>query len=226
MKSIFITFSGIDGAGKSTQIEKLEEYLLAEGFAVRRLAFWDQVAMFRGLRTGFSKRVLQSDGAVGTVEKPAKRNDKNAQSWPLLFGRTVLHLVDVVSLWRVVNLERSRGEGIVIFDRYIYDQLAALPLQRWWARAYAQFLLRIAPKPDISYLVDAVPEDARARKPEYPLEFMHQNRRSYLELRTMAGMELIPAGNPQDVHLAIVERFHQRALLSVSQPEVSSAVVA
>lgn len=121
-------------------------------------------------------------------------------------GRCLLHLLDVISLRRVV-LRQNRRRGVLIFDRYIYDQLAALPMDRWWARAFARLLLRIAPRPDISYLLDAIPEIARARKPEYPLEFMHKYRSSYLELRDLAGMILIPASSPEDVHIAILERF-------------------
>lgn len=224
MKSVLITFSGIDGAGKSTQIEKLREYLKSEGIAFRLLAFWDNVAVFRNARSGFSRHVLQSDGKVGAPGQPAARRDKNLQSWPLYLGRSILHVLDVINLRRVVIRERRRG-GIVIFDRYIYDQLAALPLDHWWARAFARLLLRIAPTPDVSYLLDAVPEAARLRKPEYPLEFMHKYRSSYLELRRFTHLELIPASVPEDVHLAVLECF-KTATAWAPEPEMCTPLIA
>lgn len=224
MKSILITFSGIDGAGKSTQIEKLRNYLAEAGIPVKQLAFWDNVVLFRGARTGFSRNVLQSDGAVGTPERPAQRNDKNTQTLPLLLGRSLLHLLDVLSLRRVVKQARAQTNGIIIFDRYIYDQLAALPMHNRLARSYARLLLMIAPTPDLSYLLDAVPEVARARKPEYPLDFMHKYRNSYLELRKMAGLQLIPASDPDDVHLAVLDRFQNK--ICSPQPQMDSAVTA
>jgi thymidylate kinase len=225
LKSVLITFSGIDGAGKSTQIEKLHNHLMAEGIPVRQLAFWDHVAVFRTARSGFSRHILQSDGSVGSPDRPAARRDKNLQSWPLFMGRSILHLLDVVNLWRVVRKEKTQGV-VIIFDRYIYDQLAALPMKSAWARAFAQAVLRLAPKPDISYLLDAVPEEALARKPEYPLEFMRRYRSSYLELRDIAGMELIAAGDPEVVHAAILERFSRCVANPCPEPEVHSAVVA
>ena len=225
MKSLLITFSGIDGSGKSTQIEKLREYLGVEGIPVRQLAFWDQVAVFRRARSGFSRHVLQSDGSVGSPERPAARRDKNLQSWPLFVGRTALHLIDVINLRRVVKRERAQ-EGVIIFDRYIYDQLAALPIERWWARMFARLLLQIAPKADLSFVLDAIPEEARARKPEYPLEFMRKYRSSYLELQALAGLELIAAGDPQDVHSAVVECFNQLLANRRGAPEMESAVIA
>ena len=102
-----ITFSGIDGAGKSTQIEKLRGYLCEQGFRVETLTFWDNVAVLGSLRSGFSRRVLESDGEVGTPERPANRNDKNHQSLPLLLGRALLHLLDVFQLRRIVRRAKS-----------------------------------------------------------------------------------------------------------------------
>lgn len=220
MNPLIVSFSGIDGAGKSTQIQRLREYLASHGVPVKELTFWDNVVMFPRLRAGFSRRVLQSDGNIGTPEKPASRRDKNTQNAPLLFGRSVLHLFDVTNLRRIVTKVKSENTGVVIFDRYIYDQLAALPLHSWWARAFAKLLLRIAPKPDLSYVLDADPEVARARKPEYPLDFMRKYRSSYLRLRDMAHLQLIAPGDVDEVHREIVHRFRDCAM----QKELDSAL--
>jgi len=222
---ILITFSGIDGAGKSTQIEKLREYLTQQGLSVRILTFWDNVAVLSSMRSGFSRKVLQSDGNVGSPDKPANRNDKNTRSFPLLVGRSLLHLLDVSRLRKIVRRERESRGGVIIFDRYIYDQLAALPMRHWLARAYARLVLTLAPHTDVSYLLDAVPEEARARKPEYPIDFMRQYRSSYLELRQFAPLTLIPAGDPDSVHSAIIARLNSVENTRL-QPQVDSTVVA
>jgi thymidylate kinase len=178
------------------------------------------------MRSGFSRKVLQSDGNVGSPDKPANRNDKNTRSFPLLVGRSLLHLLDVSRLRKIVRRERASGSGgVIIFDRYIYDQLAALPMRHWLARAYARLVLTLAPHTDVSYLLDAVPEEARARKPEYPIDFMRQYRSSYLELRQFAPLTLIPAGDPDSVHSAIVARLNCVEDTRL-QPQVDSTVVA
>jgi thymidylate kinase len=225
LKSLLISFSGIDGAGKSTQIEKLRRYLEDANLPVRSLTFWDDVAVFSGLRAGFSRYVLQSDGTVGSPERPAKRRDKNAQSWPLLLGRSVVYLLDVIKLRRVVREARSHA-SVVIFDRYIYDQLAALPLESRLARAYTRLVLGIAPRLDLSYLLDAVPEDARVRKPEYPLEFLRKNRSSYLRLRSMAELDLIPAADASSVHDVVIEQFKKLVASAPGELHLDSAVIA
>jgi thymidylate kinase len=226
LKSFLVTFSGIDGAGKTTQIEKLSSYLAQAGIPVHTLTLWDNVALFRKARSNFSRTVLQNDPRRGVPERPVERNDKNAQAGPLLLGRSVLYVLDLINLRRMVRKARTEIGGVIIFDRYIYDQLAALPMRHWLTRAYARMLLRFAPKPDIGYVLDAEPEDARARKPEYPLEFMRQYRNSYLQLSKIAGLQLVPAASAEDVHLAVINHFTRATPVPTPQTEVDLEVLA
>ena len=193
---------------------------------MHRLALWDDVVLFRGARSGFSRTILQSDPNVGTPEHPAHRNDKNAQARPLLFGRSILYLFDLISLRRRLRQMIAETDGVVIFDRYIYDQLAALPIEHWLARNYARILLRLTPKADISFLIDAEPLAARARKPEYPLRFMYRYRNAFLKLQEMAELRLIAPGNPEDVHSAVLAHFKKSIPPPATEREVDSAVVA
>ena len=226
MKPFVITFSGIDGAGKTTQIQKLSEHLAAAGIPVRRLALWDDVVLFRKARSGFSRTVLQSDSDVGTPEHPVHRNDKNAQARPLLLGRSILYIFDFINLRRRLRKMLRENDGVVIFDRYMYDQLASLPMDHPVARTYATLLLRLTPKPDLSYLIDAEPEVARARKPEYPLQFMHGYRNSFMKLHKLAGLHVIAPGDPEDVHLAVLAQFNKSVPPPSAEAEIDSAVVA
>jgi thymidylate kinase len=204
---LLVSFSGIDGAGKSTQIAKLLTFLKEAGLTVVQLAFWDNVVAFPSMRAGFSRKFLHSDGAVGSPEKPAHRNDKNTQKWYLTAARSALFLTDAINLRRVFHKARKQNADVIVFDRFIYDQLATLPLHRSWARAYANLLLKIAPTPDVAYLLDAKPEAALARKPEYPLEFLHKYRNTYLRLRKIAGLTLIEAMSPEEVHASILQQL-------------------
>ena len=226
LKPFVITFSGIDGAGKTTQIDRLSSYLEATGTPVHKLALWDDVALFRKARSNFSRTVLQSDPSAGAPGRPAERKDKNAQSGPLLIGRCILYALDLISLRKIVRKARSEMRGVIVFDRYIYDQLAAFPMQSWWARCYVNMLLPFIPKPDIGYVLDVEPEIARARKPEYPLDFMHRYRDSFIRLSKLAGLKLIPAGTPEDVHLAVVRHLAKNTVTPDAEPEMNTEVVA
>src|ERR1700686_3244244 len=189
----FVSFSGIDGAGKSTQVEMLRERLNQAGFRVSLLAFWDDVAMLTGVREFSGHTLFKGEKGVGSPTKPVNRRDKNVRSWYMTAVRFALYLLDAVSLSVVVAKQRRAGADVIIFDRYLHDELANLNLNRRISRIYARLLLTITPQPDIAYLLDAEPAQARERKPEYPVDFLHQNRVTYLALSKMVGqMTVIP----------------------------------
>ena len=81
----------------------------------------------------------------------------------------------------------------MILDRYIYDELANLPLANSLSRIFIRLVAAFVPRPDVAYLLDADPELARARKPEYPTDFLHKCRRAYFALAgILGGMTIIP----------------------------------
>jgi len=182
-----VSFSGIDGAGKSTQINALQAWLGHIGLSVQLLTFWDNVVVLSRFREFMSHAAFKGDQGIGSPEKPLHRRDKNVTAWPVSVMRFGLYFLDAINLCRATRRVRRSGTDVVIFDRYIYDELANLPLNRWLVRAFVRALLRFVPEPDIAYLIDADPVAALARKPEYPLEFLRSNREAYLTLSRLAG---------------------------------------
>lgn len=177
-----ITFSGIDGAGKSTQISALENWLGQAGFRSQTLSFWDNVVVAPWFREFMSHKAFRGDKGIGSPEKPLLRRDKNVRSLPLTLVRCFLYLADAVNSRIQVAVMRRRGIDVLIFDRYIYDELANLPLHNRVARGYVRLVLKFVQKPDVALIIDADPIAARTRKPEYPLEFIFKNRQAYLDL--------------------------------------------
>src|SRR5438477_10105577 len=121
---VLISFSGMDGSGKSTQIETLCCQLVDAGIPVMRLAFWDDVVGLSKWRAAFSHKLLKSDGRVGEPGKPAWRNDKNNRAWYLVLARSALYLLYALNLRRVVECARKSEARVIVFDLYIYAKLA------------------------------------------------------------------------------------------------------
>jgi thymidylate kinase len=186
-RPLLISFSGLDGSGKSTQIENLQSCLAAAGYRTTLLAFWDDVVVLTRYREGFVHKVYKSEIGVGAPEQPVHRRDKNVRKWYLTLMRHALYFLDAVNLSLVLRGARRSMADVIIMDRYIYDEWANLPLRNAISRAYVCALHAILPRPDIAYLLDADPEAAQARKPEYPLEFMHRCRAAYYRLAILLG---------------------------------------
>jgi thymidylate kinase len=183
-RAFLITFSGIDGAGKTTQIEYLASHLRKRGLRVLRLGFWDHIAVWPGLRAGVGHRALDLCHTKRTDESAfAPKNHKLIRKWYLTGARLALYLLDVVRLRHLLARRFAGDVDVIIFDRYIYDQMANIYSRSFAARFYRRILVKVTPAPDLAFILDASPAVAFQRKPEYPVEFMHQNRRNFLSLQ-------------------------------------------
>ncbi len=202
-----ISFSGIDGAGKTTQIATLYSSLENSGRTVQLVSFWDDVATLKWVREDVGHKIFKGDKGIGTPEIPIHRKDKNVRSPLMSLVRMALYLVDAISLRKIVKGALRSEADVVIFDRYMYDELANLNMGNAVTRLYQRGIMRLVPRPEISFILDANPVEAFARKPEYPLEFLHSNRNAYLALsKILGGMTVIPV-MPIDKAKAEIEQF-------------------
>src|SRR2546423_14203554 len=213
-KTLLVSFSGLDGSGKSTQIANLVRALHASGYRTKQLAFWDNVVVGSRYREGFVHKAYKSERGIGAPGKPVERRDKNVRRWYLTLARHLLYFIDAINLRFVVGSARRTGASVVILDRYIYDELVNLPLSSPLTRAYVRFVNWMVPRPDVAYLLDADPEAARARKPEYPVDFMRQCRRAYKNLAVLlGGLTIIPPLELEAAKAAVLRAFEQLAVL-------------
>jgi thymidylate kinase len=209
-RTLLVSFSGIDGAGKSTQIEALSTSLAADGLRVRLIRFWDDVARLKGIRETSGHRIFKGDKGIGSPSAPINRRDKNVQSGAMTCIRFFLYFVDAVSVGRVVKKALRSGADVVIFDRSTWDELANLNLRNPIVRAYVHRLVAFVPRPHVSYLLDADPLQARSRKPEYPLDFLYANRQAYLTLaRLIGGITVIAPMPIQEAAQQVLERARE-----------------
>ncbi len=218
---VLVSFSGLDGSGKSTQIDSLRRVLKQRGLSSELLAFWDDVVVLSRYREGFVHKVYGSEKGIGAPDKPVNRRDKNVRRWYLSIARHGLYLLDAIHLGFVVRRARRSGADVVIMDRYIYDELANLPLANPLTQAFVRLLDALTPRPDVAYLLDADPEAARARKPEYPLDFLHKCRRAYFLLARILGhITIIPPLPLSDARREVENALAKVLPKSPSQPRV------
>ena len=223
----FVSFSGMDGAGKSTQIHNLRTRLAEAGLRVSLITFWDDIARLTHLREVSGHTLFKGDKGLGSPDAPINRRDKNVRSWPMTIVRYFLYFVDAISLRLAVNKALKSEADFIIFDRYAYDELANLTLSNPIARLYVRLIMKVVPRPHISYLLDADPVQARARKPEYPLEFLYLCRASYLALNNLiGGMTIIPPMSVEDVEREVLQHAFKQMPLTWPQRGLTTELAA
>jgi len=222
-RKMMVSFSGIDGAGKSTQIANLCAHLHAAGKRVSIVTFWDDVATLKSMREGAGHKIFKGDKGVGSPDAPIERRDKNVRSPLMTMVRLGLYFLDTLSLRRATRRVLRSESDVIIFDRYLYDELANLNFNRGILRLYVRLLLRLVRRPDVSLVLDADPVEARKRKPEYPLDFLHENREAYLRLaRVLGGFTVIPPLPLSEAKAAVVGAAMQRLPMASAQGETAS----
>lgn len=157
---MYIVFEGIDGAGKTTQIDLLKNWLVDSGFEVETI-------------------VEPSDGDVGKLirkillEKRAS-NDITQKELGLLFAADRLELMDKISKLQYSN-------KIIISDRSFYSSLVYQKPQEW-----IEEINKFALIPDIVLLLDVdlkISVSRSDQRDEFENEeFLKEVKENYLEL--------------------------------------------
>lgn len=189
---MLITFSGLDGAGKSTLIEFVSTTLEQKRRAVRVLHLNDEVgiyAVLRSLRDRVRGRreVALVPGAPDPrsqkLQRPSPRGWRGVLSrWRTAIVwnkpvRRLLYLVDLAifqgyRFW----LETVRGR-VLIMDRYFYDTLVDVTNGR--PRLWTRFLERLTPEPTVPVFLDISPEESFRRKREFSIDYLRHRADVY-----------------------------------------------
>jgi dTMP kinase len=149
-----IAFSGIDGAGKSTQIDLLFRSLRERG--KRPVYLWTRggyTGPFNALKT-LLRRI------IGRKLPPSGRNDKRDKAFKKKWVQNlwlILAMLDLMLVYGIyVRISRFFGR-VVIADRYLWDtwidfrlNFPDVDIDQWilW-----KILVWISPKPDAAFLL-------------------------------------------------------------------------
>lgn len=175
--ALFVVLTGIDGAGKTTAARHLEARTKARG---------ESAVIFRN--PGGRKSLDRMAALLGTTTEAL------IGARGLDFLETLIRTVMVL---RSVVLARNRP-GLVLFDRYLYCQLALRKVRGLNQGNLVPWLLRVLPQPDLVVYFDLAPERAYARVVERgtdaePLQYLRIFDAAYRSLENFSGFRIIDA---------------------------------
>lgn len=208
---MLITFSGLDGSGKTTLIESVRKDLEAKRYRVFMQTMYDDLCFYAIMRR--ARRVLSR--MLGIESKPnsgpdlskdpsfasgAEWNggvrdpkigaaDKKGVLKKTLYGvvrsrfvkRAVLFLDLLILMIKKRRVERE-GNAVLITDRYLYDSLVDVADLKGRRWGFVRMFMKLVPIPDVPIFVDVPAEVAFERKHEYPIAYNKWRRGAYLKL--------------------------------------------
>jgi thymidylate kinase len=194
---MFITFSGLDGSGKSTLIEILKKefeqkhrkcMILTMYFHV---GVYPTVRFFRdriySLRARITGKKVRSELITTDPDRVGLRQARHGRILSKIyliirssFIKRSIYFIDLVIFLCIRLSVEGIGRKILIMDRYFYDMLADVADGEKWG--FIDFFLSILPLPIMPIYVDVPPEIALERKGEYSLHYLQKRQKKYYRI--------------------------------------------
>jgi hypothetical protein len=223
-----ITFSGLDGAGKSTLIAWLAGELTRRHHPVTVLRMSDGVGVYAALRAARDtlRRLfgVHRERAEGRGHEPSRprwagpppaggvagfaHRMRHAILWsrPLRRALYPVDLLVFVALRFYVATIRGR---VLLTDRYLYDVLVDVADEGRWF--WVGLLERLTPAPDVPVFLDVSPEESYARKGEYSVPYLARRSAAYRYIAPFIPTALVlPNADLDETRHALTRAIDER----------------
>ncbi|MBD3300264.1 MAG: hypothetical protein GF347_02850 [Candidatus Moranbacteria bacterium] len=197
-----VSFSGIDGSGKTTQIKSFTNYLKARGLKYKVIHIV-QNSIANKIAAFFSSKKRKNS------KKESKKTESITKASPLSINlRKVALLIDLI-LFRLYLLFNLKRKMILVFDRYFIDYLVNIYFLEGRKKARISPLIKdLMPKPDLAFYLKVDHKTANQRKTDQGLNYLARKTSLFESVKeNLNYIEIPPKKSKKAISKEIIDHF-------------------
>lgn len=166
---MIISFSGIDGSGKSTQIRLQSKFLAEENFQINiKKVYANSTYLMLG---ELFKRIAPQQAESMVKNQFKNRSTKGFKKNLLRLIRQFCLMIDLLLYYLTTHLPYANSKKIVLCDRYFYDILVQMLYVGMCSDYFFKRIVKWIPSCKVSFLLLDTVENIRQRKIEYDMDY-------------------------------------------------------
>lgn len=177
---MIISFSGLDGSGKSTHIDLTVDFLRKEGIRTKVIEIYGM--SFFSIMGSFLNRLSKKHAQSLVAEQFRIEEKLSIKKKYLSLVRRFSLFLDILIFCTFIKFPAKIKHRHVICDRYFYDTVIQLFYLKMCSKQFYENALKWIPMPDIPIIILVEPNIAFGRKVEYDREYFHRKDILYRDI--------------------------------------------